>query len=79
PCFGGMDWNEMPFRFPGNRERAEDSILPDDSALQKLFASGRRVLIVSPVGAAEKFQKLNNPAPLHLITRTGQWELFSNR
>lgn len=79
PYLGGMDWNEMPFRFPGNVERAKGFILPDDVALQKLLQGGGRVLIVSPSGLEEKFQALNGDTSLHLIAHAGQWELFSNR
>ncbi len=79
PYFGGMDWTEIPFAFPGNRERAGDFILPDDAALQKLFESGRHILIAAPVGAVEKFQKFNSENSLRLVTQIGQWELFSNR
>jgi hypothetical protein len=69
----------VPFEFPGNRERIGDFYLPDDSALQKMFASDRRVLIVSPIGSAEKFRQISSATPFHLVTRVGQWELFSNR
>jgi 4-amino-4-deoxy-L-arabinose transferase-like glycosyltransferase len=79
PFFGGMDLTQLPFAFPGNRARAGEFLLPDDLALQKLFEGNRRVLIVSPIGSEEKFQKLNDAKPLQVLAKVGQWELFSNR
>ena len=80
PYLGGMDLKQMPFAFPGNRERLGDLLLPDEAALQKLLATGRRVLIVGPAGTFEKFyQPGDRTAPNHLVKRVGQWQLFSNQ
>jgi 4-amino-4-deoxy-L-arabinose transferase-like glycosyltransferase len=79
PFFGGMDLAQLPFAFPGNRERLGELYLPDEAALQNLLES-RRVLIVAPSGTIEKIRRPDNDkSPLHLITRAGQWELFSSR
>jgi 4-amino-4-deoxy-L-arabinose transferase-like glycosyltransferase len=79
PFFGGMDLTQVPFEFPGNRERLGDLLLPDEESLTQMLAGGRRVLIVAPQNTMGRFQKFAPDIPLYLITRSGQWELFSNR
>ena len=78
PYFGGMDLTLVPFEFPGNRERLGNYLLPDENALAQLLASERRVWVVSFGDEAAKIQQARG-APLHLVTRVGRWELFSNR
>ena len=79
PFLGGMDLTQVPFEFPGNRERLGKIFLPDENALAELLQSGKRVLIVSSGNAVEKIQQNNSGISLHLIFRSGQWEMFSNR
>jgi 4-amino-4-deoxy-L-arabinose transferase-like glycosyltransferase len=79
PYFGGMDLTLVPFEFPGNRERLGNLLLPDDNALAQLLASNRRVWVVSFGDEAAKIERARGAAPLHLVTRVGRWELFSNR
>src|SRR6185437_1197928 len=78
PYFGGMDLAEMPFRFPGNRERLGDLLLPDDKALVQLLRSEKKVWLVGFGGTIGKFQQKNPDAPLHLIDEVGQWRFYSN-
>jgi 4-amino-4-deoxy-L-arabinose transferase-like glycosyltransferase len=79
PNFGGMDLTQVPFEFPGNRERFSNLLLPDENALAQLLAGNRRVWVVSFGDEAEKIQQARGAVPLHLIARVGRWELFSNR
>jgi 4-amino-4-deoxy-L-arabinose transferase-like glycosyltransferase len=79
PYFGGMDLTQVPFEFPGNRERLDNLLLPDDNALAQLLAGERRVWVISFGDAAEKVQEACGAAPLRLISRVGRWELFTSR
>jgi 4-amino-4-deoxy-L-arabinose transferase-like glycosyltransferase len=79
PHFGGMDLTQVPFEFPGNRERPGDLLLPDENALAQLLTSDRRVWVVSFGDMAEKVQQDRGGAPLRLVARVGRWHLFSNR
>lgn len=79
PYFGDMDLTQVPFEFPGNRERLGDLLLPDDNALAQLLRGDKRVWIVALGGTVENFQKTHNAAPLHSVATVGQWELFVNR
>ncbi len=81
PYFGGMDLTDIPFRFPGNRERLEELhlLLPDDDALARLLESGKNVWVVGFGNSIEKFQTNCPAAPLHLVFESGQWQLYSNR
>jgi 4-amino-4-deoxy-L-arabinose transferase-like glycosyltransferase len=77
PYLGGMDLTQVPFEFPGNRERLGNLLL-DDAALSQLLDSGRKVWIVAFGNSMEKFQKNYPATPLHSVTRVGQWELLVN-
>jgi len=79
PYFGGMVLAQVPFEFPGNRERLGDLLLPDEDALAKLVASDRRVWIVSFGDAAEKVAHSCGAVPLHLVAHAGRWTLYTNR
>jgi 4-amino-4-deoxy-L-arabinose transferase-like glycosyltransferase len=79
PFLGGMNLTQLPFEFPGNRERLGPRLLPDENALAQMLAGGQRVWVVAPQKAFEHFQKFAPVIPLRLIARSGQWELFSNR
>jgi 4-amino-4-deoxy-L-arabinose transferase-like glycosyltransferase len=79
PHFGGMDLTQVPFEFPGNRERLGDLLLPDDNALSQLLAGDRRVWVVSFGDMAQKVQQDRGGAPLRLVARAGRWQLFCNR
>jgi 4-amino-4-deoxy-L-arabinose transferase-like glycosyltransferase len=79
PYFGGMDLTQVPFEFPGNRERLGELLLPNKNALAKLVATDRRVWIVSFSDAAELIVRARGDSPLRLVTRAGRWELYANR
>jgi 4-amino-4-deoxy-L-arabinose transferase-like glycosyltransferase len=79
PYFGGMDLTQVPFEFPGNRERLGELLLTDETELANLLAKDRRVWIVSFGDTIEHFQDVHGAIPLRLMRRIGQWELFSNR
>jgi hypothetical protein len=75
PYLGGMDLTQVPFEFPGNRERMGEWLLPDENALANLLAKDRRVWIVSFGDTIERFQDTHGAIPLRLMRRIGQWEL----
>jgi len=74
-----MDLTQVPFEFPGNRERLGNLLLPDENALAQMIQGGKRVWIVALGGSLENFQKAHNATPLRSVATVGQWELFSNR
>jgi hypothetical protein len=76
---GGMDLTQVPFAFPGNRERLGDLLLPDGNALARLLQGGGRVWVVVYGDTIEGFQKNHTRAPLRPIARSGEWQLFSSR
>jgi len=79
PYLGSMDLTQVPFEFPGNRERLGELLLPDENALANLLAQNRRVWIVSFGDTIERFQDIHGAVPLRLMRRIGQWELWVNR
>jgi len=79
PYFGDMNLKEVPFQFPGNRERLGELLLPDDAALARLLAENRRVWLLGFNDEAEHFLKSHPATPLTLVTNVGQWKLFVNR
>jgi len=78
PYLGGMALDQVPFEFPGNRERFGDRLLPDEAAMIRLLSGNRRVLVVGVSGSLNHFQASLEQTPLYLVARVGQWELFSN-
>jgi len=79
PYFGGMKLAQVPFEFPGNRERLGELLLPDEDALAQLLQGKRRIWIVGFSGTMEHFQQHHGTTPLNLVTNVGQWKLFVNR
>ena len=79
PYLSGMDLTQVPFEFPGNRERLGDLLLPDENALAQLLRDKGRVWVVSLGGSMEHFRSVHNAIPLRSVTRVGQWELSVNR
>ena len=79
PYLGGMDLTQVPFEFPGNRERLGDRLLFDENALADLLTKDRRVWIVSFGDTIERFQDIHGAIPLRLMRRIGQWELSVSR
>ena len=77
--FGGMPLNQVPFAFPGNRERLGKWFLPDDAALAQLLGESHRVWVVGFAGTVEQFQRRQGAVPLRLFAQFGQWELFVNQ
>ena len=78
PYLGGMALDQVPFEFPGNRERFGDLVLPDEVALVRLLSENQRVMVVGFSGSFDHFQRALADKPLRLVVRVGQWELFSN-
>jgi 4-amino-4-deoxy-L-arabinose transferase-like glycosyltransferase len=79
PYLGSMDLTQIPFEFPGNRERLGERLLPGENALAQLLQGKRRVWIVSLGGTMERFHSIHSAMPLRFVMRVGQWELFVNR
>ncbi len=79
PYFGGMDLTQVPFEFPGNRERLGERLLSDENALAQLLQGERRVWIISFGNTMEHFRSVHSAMPLRSVTRVGQWELSVNR
>ena len=79
PYFGDMDLTQVPFEFPGNRERLGALLLPDEKALAQLLAGDRRVWLVGYGGKVEQMQQASGAPPLRFVSRSGRWELFTNR
>jgi hypothetical protein len=73
-----MDLTQVPFEFPGNRERLGDLLLPGESTLAQMLQGEKRVWIIALGGTIENFQKKHDTAPLHFVATVGQWELFVN-
>jgi 4-amino-4-deoxy-L-arabinose transferase-like glycosyltransferase len=78
PYLGGMALDQVPFEFPGNRERFGDRLVPDEEAMIRLLSGNRSVLVVGVSGSLNHFQSRLEHTPLALVARVGQWELFSN-
>lgn len=79
PYLGGLAPGRVPFESPGNLERFHDWLLPDAAAMVSMLRSDRLVLVVGLSGSFEQFGRQLGDRPLHLLTRVGQWELFSNQ
>jgi 4-amino-4-deoxy-L-arabinose transferase-like glycosyltransferase len=79
PYFGDMNLAQVPFEFPGNRERLGRLLLPDEKALANLLAENRRVWIVGVDNAVEQFLQNHRATSLNVVTNVGQWKLFVNR
>ena len=79
PYFGDMDLTQVPFEFPGNRERLGPLLLPDENALVNLLAQNRRVWVVGLNDGVEHFLQNHRATALNLVTNAGQWKLFVNR
>ncbi len=78
PYLGGMALSQVPFEFPGNRDRFGDRVVPDEAAIVRLLAGKGRVLVIGVSGNVKPLQRELN-GPLDLVARVGQWELFSYR
>lgn len=72
------DVTQVPFEFPGNRERMGELYIPDADALGRFLQRDRRVWIVSFGNSLENFAQ-NHPAiPVRRVAQFGQWELSVN-
>ncbi len=79
PYFGGIeDHNELPFDYPSNREQLGERVLPDENALVKLLHGPQHVLVVGYGDTVDKIQNERRDMGLHLIFKSGQWELYTN-
>lgn len=79
PYLGNVDLKQVPFEYPGNRDRMGDLLLPDENALTQLLQGGKKVWVVGFGNTIEHFQQTHSAVPLHSVSRVGQWELFVNR
>jgi 4-amino-4-deoxy-L-arabinose transferase-like glycosyltransferase len=79
PVFAGMNLNRVPFEFPGNRERMGGLLLPTDDAVAQFLAGKQRVFVVVLNRLSNAAQKRAPNVPLHLVARSGNWDLLSNR
>ncbi|HEY3763445.1 MAG TPA: glycosyltransferase family 39 protein [Verrucomicrobiae bacterium] len=79
PYLGDIDLTQVPFEFPGNRERYGNFLLADQDALAMLLKSGKKVWFVARGSTLTDFQKAYPTTPLHLVLTDGQWNLFVNQ
>lgn len=78
PMFAGMNLSRVPFEFPGNHQRLGGLLLSSDEAFSQSLAGKQRVLIVLPDKLSKIDQKILADAPLHVLAKSGDWELLSN-
>jgi 4-amino-4-deoxy-L-arabinose transferase-like glycosyltransferase len=76
PYFGHMDVTQVPFEFPGNRERL-GSLYLDKIGFASLLHENHGTLILGFGTAVEDFHKKNTDIPIRLIVRYGQWAWYS--
>ena len=79
PYFAEMKLFRVPFEYPGNVERAGSLLLTNEDAFVQFLKSDRRVLVIAPAERFQKFQKTGQYPTLHVLLRSGQWELAANR
>ncbi|HEY1662116.1 MAG TPA: glycosyltransferase family 39 protein [Verrucomicrobiae bacterium] len=79
PYLGDVNVTQVPFEYPGNRERLGDLLLPDDNALAQLLQGEKKVWVVGFGNTMEQFQQAHPAIPLRLVSQAGQWELLVNR
>ena len=79
PYLGRMDLTQVPFEFPGNRNRIGRRYLPDGEALAQLLQGDRRVWVVSFGNTLKYFQDNHPSLHLHTVLQAGQWQLMVNR
>lgn len=79
PYFGHMDLTQVPFEFPGNRERLGRLYLTDDRALDDLLHENHGDLILGFGSAVEDFEKTHGDVVLRPIAQSGKWTLYEHR
>ncbi|HEX4263557.1 MAG TPA: hypothetical protein VH597_04395 [Verrucomicrobiae bacterium] len=79
PVFARMNLTRLPFEFPGNQERMGGLLLSTDDAVVQFLAGNQRVLVVAMDRPPEAAQKALRNLPLHVVARSGNWDLLSNR
>jgi 4-amino-4-deoxy-L-arabinose transferase-like glycosyltransferase len=79
PYLGDVDLTQVPFEFPGNRERLGGLLLPDPDALARMLQSDKKVWVIGFGKTIDQFQQAHTNTPLHLVSRDGQWGLYANR
>ncbi|MGO8763600.1 MAG: ArnT family glycosyltransferase [Limisphaerales bacterium] len=79
PFLGDVDLTQVPFEFPGNRQRHGALLLPDQNALAQLLQSGEKVWVVGFGSTIEEFERSHSAIRLYWVSQAGQWELFVNR
>ena len=79
PYLGDMNLTQVPFEFPGNKERLGKLLLPNDAALAKLLTENRRFWIFGFNNEVEHFLQNHPATTLTLVTNVGQWKLFVKR
>ncbi len=79
PYFGAMNRAKVPFEFPGNQQRMGDLLLTNESQVVQLLSSQRRVLVIIEENTLKRFQNVTAGPPLHLVAKSGVWQLYANR
>jgi hypothetical protein len=79
PYLACLPLDRVPFEFPGNRERLDKWLLPDEASISQMLTKKDRVLVVGFDGAYQRSQALVKNVPLRFILKVGQWELFANQ
>jgi hypothetical protein len=68
----------VPFEFTGNQERAGDLLLKNDAQIVQFLSGDRRVVVVLKEDTFQKFHDLTGALPLHLVGKSGVWQLYAN-
>lgn len=79
PYLAMMPQYRLPFEFPGNAPRLEGIGITNHAAYVKLLESDQRVLGIGWAGATEVAQLTATNTTIHLLLKSGHWELFSNQ
>lgn len=75
---GGTSFKQVPFEFPGNRERMGKWVLSSPKDLDKFLTSTNRVLVAGFQGTFEEAKKRTPTNTFVFLTKVGRWELFVN-
>ncbi|HWD91864.1 MAG TPA: glycosyltransferase family 39 protein [Verrucomicrobiae bacterium] len=79
PIFAKMSPSRVPLEFPGNQQRLGGLLLSTDQAFHDSLADNNRIFVVVWDRRANAARKSAAGIQLHLISRSGEWDLFSNR
>lgn len=79
PYLGGISPVQVPFEYPGNRERMGSLWLTNAADFENRLAGTNRVLVVGFQGILQQAQQRLPQQKLFLLLKSGRWELFTNR